>query len=199
MIFAVMMLMSTAAFAGSFSFTKVSEVKQVGKTFFAYTASGESLEISALQFKQISNADGFFILNVDGEKVIAAGDEFEIKELKVEKVSLSEGKPEVFFNDGSSKVFTKDDWLTSEGQTVRLLTIDTPTWRHTRYSALADGATVEQHAKTAPVKKAAAPTTPVTQAAPAAQAAPVAPAAPAAQAAPAAPARSNSPVKFTIE
>ena len=187
------MLMSMTAFAGSFGFTKVSEVKQVGKSFFAYTAGGESLEISALQFKQISNADGFYILDVDGEKVIAAGDEFEVKELKVEKVSLSEGKPEVFFDNGTSKVFEKEDWLTSEGQIVRLLTIDTPTWRHTRYSALADGATVTPHAKTAPVKKAAAPATPAAPAAPAAQAAPAAPATPAA------PARSNSPVNFTVE
>lgn len=158
MIFAVMMLMSTAAFAGvNFSFAKISEVKQVGNGFFAYTAEGEAVAISAYQYTQMKDADGYFILSVDGKKVIAAGDEFAVEKLTVDSVGLEEGKPKVFFTNGTAKVFQNDIWLKLlKGQTLRHAWLNTPTWEWSNYATVDKGMSVAYHTPLAPAKKAVA-------------------------------------------
>ena len=72
-IFAVCALMSaTASFGFNFTFAEVTKVEQSGNGFIAY-AGGESVKISALQYTQMKDATGYYLLSVDGKKVVAAG------------------------------------------------------------------------------------------------------------------------------
>ena len=65
-VFAVCALMSaTASFGVNFTFTEVTKVEQSGNGFIAYAGS-ESISISALQYTQMQNASGWYILNGDG-------------------------------------------------------------------------------------------------------------------------------------
>lgn len=154
MIFAVMALMSTAAQAITFGFVKINEVKQMGNEFYAYAKNGGYVEINALMFQKLSEFDGYYLLNVDGRQLIAAGDEFMVEELKVEKVGITAGKPEVFFNNGTSKVFSKSEWLKAKaGQTVRRLYINTPTWEFENYGTVDANTIVEYHDYVAPTPK----------------------------------------------
>lgn len=189
MIFAVMMLMSTAAFAVDFGFAGVDKVSQSGDKFYAYTAGGESIEISAYQFKQMSEADGYYILSVGDKKVIAAGDEFVVEPKIVESVNISAAnaeQPKVFFTDGSFKLFKNAEWLkVIKGQEVRRVYINTPSWEFENYSTVDEGTNVVYHNKVTPTKRVTAPT---------ATTAPVAPS-------PAAPSNADAPktIKFSIK
>lgn len=149
------MLMSTAAsFGAEFGFAKVSEVKQVNNGFFAYTAGGEAVGISAYQYTQMKDADGYYILSVDGKKIVAAGDEFEVQPLTVDSVGIEEGgKPKVFFTNGTAKVFKKADWLKAlKGQTVRRAYLNIPTWEWENFATVDKGDVVIYHDKVAPAK-----------------------------------------------
>ena len=152
-IFAVCALMSaTASFGVNFTFAEVTKVAQEGKGFVAY-AGGESVKISALQYTQMQNATGYYILNVDGEKTIAAGDEFTVEKLTADSVGLDGTQPKVFFTNGTTKTFTKAEWLkTLKGQTVRRIYINIPTWEFENYATVNKGQVVVYHDKVAPVK-----------------------------------------------
>ena len=172
MIFAVMMLMSTAAsYAIDFGFAGVDKVSQSGNKFFAYTAGGEAVEISAWQFKQINEADGYYILSVGDKKVIAAGDEFVVEPKIVESVNVSAAnaeQPKVFFTDGSFKLFKNAEWLKAlKGQEVRRIYINTPTWEFENYATVDEGTNVVYHNKVAPTKRVTAPTATTAPVAPA--------------------------------
>ena len=143
-IFAVA-LMSVAAQAFGFSFAEVTRVAQVGNSFIAYAGS-ESVDISALQYTQMQNADGYYILSVDGKKVVAAADEFTVERLTVDSVGLENGQPKVFFTNGSHKVFTKAEWLKAlKGQTVRRAYLNIPTWEWENYATVAESDVVVYH------------------------------------------------------
>ena len=151
MIFAVCALMSVAAQAVEFGFAEVDRVAQQGNAFYAYTAGGESVKISALQYKQMQNATGYYILSVDGEKTIAAGDEFTVEKLTADSVGLDGNSPKVFFTNGTKKTFTKSEWLkTLKGQTVRRIYINTPTWEFENFATMEGEFAC--HSKVAPVK-----------------------------------------------
>jgi len=157
MIFAVSVLMSLTASAVEFSFAKVSEVKQVNNSFYAYTESGEAVAISAYQYTQMQDADGFYVLNVDGKKVVAAGDQFAVEKLTVDSVGLEGNLPKVFFTNGSHKVFQKDIWLKLlKGQTLRRAYLNIPTWEWENYATVDKGDVVIYHDPLAPTKKAVA-------------------------------------------
>ena len=136
-VFAVCALMSaTASFGVNFTFTEVTKVEQSGNGFIAYAGS-ESISISALQYTQMQNASGWYILNVDGEKTIAAGDEFTVEKLTADSVGLDGNSPKVFFTNGTKKTFTKSEWLkTLKGQTVRRIYINTPTWEFENFATM---------------------------------------------------------------
>ena len=141
--------------SAEFSFAEVNKVAEVGNGFFAYTEGGEAVDISALQYTQMAEYDGYFIVNMDGKKVVAAGDEFIVEKLAVDSVGLEEGKPKVFFTNGTAKVFTKTDWLKApKGQVVRHAYVDTPTWEFENYATVVEGDVVVYHDKIAPTKKA---------------------------------------------
>ena len=147
--------MSITASAVEFTFAEVNKVAEAGNGFFAYTEGGEAVDISALQYTQMAEYDGYFIVNVDGKKVVAAGDEFVVEKLTVDSVGLENGQPKVFFTNGTAKVFTKTDWLKApKGQVVRRAYVDTPTWEFENYATVVEGDVVVYHDKVAPTKKA---------------------------------------------
>ena len=151
-IFAVCALMSATASAVNFTFAEVTKVEQSGNGFIAY-AGGESVKISALQYTQMQNATGYYILNVDGEKVVAAGDEFTVEPLVADSVGLEGNLPKVFFKGGTTKTFTKTEWLkTLKGQTIRRIYINIPTWEFENFATVNKGQVVVYHDPVAPVK-----------------------------------------------
>ena len=152
MIFAVCALMSATAFGVNFTFTEVTKVEQSGNGFIAYAGS-ESISISALQYTQMKGATGYYLLSVDGEKVIAAGDEFTVERLVADSVGLEGNLPKVFFKGGTTKTFTKSEWLkTLKGQTIRRIYINTPTREFENYATVNKGEVVIYHDPVAPVK-----------------------------------------------
>ena len=147
--------MSLTASAVEFSFAPVAKVAEEGNAFYAYTESGEAVGISAYQYTQMKDADGYFILNVDGKKVVAAGDGFTIEKLTVDSVGLDGSQPKVFFTNGTAKTFTKSEWLKAlKGQTVRRAYLNIPTWEWENYATVMAGEVVITHDKVAPTKKA---------------------------------------------
>lgn len=189
--------MSTAAFAVEFSFAPVAKVAEVGNGFFAYTAEGEAVGISALQYTQMKDAAGYYILDVDGKKVAVAGDEFVVEKLTVDSVGLDGSQPKVFFTNGKAKTFTKSDWLKAiKGQTVRRVALNTPTWEYENYTALKEGDVIshkkEPKKKVAPVVAVPAPVAPAPVVSAPVVSAPVAPAPVEASAPVAAPAQQSS-------
>lgn len=152
-IFAVCALMSATASAVEFGFAEVDRVAQQGNGFYAYTAGGESIKISALQYTQMKDASGWYILNVDGEQVVAAGDEFTVEPLVADSVGLDGNSPKVFFKGGITKTFTNAEWLkTLKGQTVRRIYINIPTWEFENFATVNKEQFVVYHDKVAPVK-----------------------------------------------
>ena len=152
-IFAVCALMSaTASFGFNFTFAEVTKVEQSGNGFIAY-AGGESVKISALQYTQMKDATGYYLLSVDGKKVVAAGDEFTVEPLVADSVGLEGSLPKVFFKGGTTKTFTKAEWLkTLKGQKVRRIYINTPTWEFENFATVNKGQMVVYHDPVAPVK-----------------------------------------------
>lgn len=149
---AVCALMSATASAVNFTFAEVTKVAQEGNGFIAY-AGGESVKISALQYTLMQGTTGYYLLNVDGEKTIAAGDEFTVEPLVADSVGLDGTLPKVFFKGGTTKTFTKAEWLkTLKGQTVRRIYINTPTWEFENYATVNKGEVVIYHNPIAPVK-----------------------------------------------
>ena len=105
----------------------------------------------------MSEATGFYIIDVDGQKVVAAGDQFVVEPLEVDSVGLSNGQPKVFFKGGSSKVFSNEGWLkVIKGQKIRRAYLNIPTWEFENYATVNTGDVVMFHDKVAPVKKATA-------------------------------------------
>lgn len=156
-VFAVSVLMSLTAFGIEFSFAPVAKVAEAGNGFFAYTESGEAVAISAYQYTQMKDADGYYILNVDGKKVVAAGDQFAVEKLTVDSVGLEGNLPKVFFTNGTAKVFQNDIWLKLlKGQTLRHAWLNTPTWEWSNYATVDKGMSVAYHTPLAPAKKAVA-------------------------------------------
>ena len=152
MIFAVCALMSATAQAISFSFAEITKVEQVGNGFVAF-AGGESVSISALQYTQMQGATGYYLLSVDGEKVIAAGDEFTVERLVADSVGLENSLPKVFFTNGTTKGFTNPEWLKLlKGQEVRRIYINIPTWEFENFATVNKGEVVIYHNPVAPVK-----------------------------------------------
>lgn len=151
-IFAVCALMSATASAVEFSFASIDKVAQEGKGFVAY-AGGESVKISALQYMQMKDAVGYYLLSVDGEKVVAAGNEFVVEPLVADSVGLDGTQPKVFFTNGTTKTFTKAEWLkTLKGQKVRRIYINIQTWEFENFATVNKGQVVVYHDKVAPVK-----------------------------------------------
>ncbi len=152
MIFAVTVLMSTAASAIEFTFAPVDKVAQSGNGFFAYSGD-EAVAISALQYTQMRNTTGYYLLDVDGQKTIAAGDEFVVESLTADSVGLDGTQPKVFFTNGTARTFSKSEWLkTLKGQTVRRIYINTPTWEFENFATVNKGEVVIYHDPVAPVK-----------------------------------------------
>ncbi len=149
-----MMLMSTAAsFAVEFSFAPVAKVAEASNAFYAYTESGEAVGISAYEYMQIKDADGYFILNVDGKKVVAAGDEFTVEELIADSVGVAKGCPRVYFSNGTVRTFMKREWgKLIKGQVVRHIAINIPTWEFENYATVGEEI-VENHDPDLYIKK----------------------------------------------
>lgn len=155
MIFAVLMLMSTAAiFAADFGFLKVETVKQTNNGFVA-VAAGENVAISASQYKRMSGVDGYYVISVAGRKIVAASDEFVVEVMRVDYIGFAEdNKPEVYFDNGTTKVFKTNDWLLAQQkQQVRRVYINTPSLEFENYATVKSGETVQTHSKVAPVKE----------------------------------------------
>ena len=164
MIFAVCALMSATASAVNFTFAEVTKVEQSGNGFIAY-AGGESVKISALQYTQMKDATGYYLLSVDGKKVVAAGDEFTVEPLVADSVGLEGNLPKVFFKGGTARTFQNSEWLkTLKGQTIRRIYINIPTWEFENFATVNKGQVVVYHDPVAPVKSPAKVEAPKAQA-----------------------------------